>query len=380
MTSTSPLFDSNRTGALAGVRVLDLSRLLPGPACSWYLAEMGADVVCLEPIKGTPARFLPPLYQNQGSYFTALHGGKKSGALRFRHPRFAETILKLVTFFDVLIEGFKPGRLEEMGISPERLHQVAPHLVIARLSGYGQTGPWTDKPGHDINYLSLAGAFAGAPIANQQHALYCIQVSDLSGALTAAMGINAALFEVERQRRYKKRVQGRVLDISLCESALALSAPLFYGLANQKKEPQVQQELLNGGLPSYRSYECADGKWMSLGALEPKFVAIVRTHLGSDPDQWEHKIKERPLHDWLELFAEACSAPVLSYAELINHPQHVARGAIAKDDHGQAWIRTPLYEGPLRPPPQIGQHTLSLLELCYTQEDIQNLKESDFFR
>jgi crotonobetainyl-CoA:carnitine CoA-transferase CaiB-like acyl-CoA transferase len=380
MTEPSSLFDLNRTGPLAGVRILDLSRLLPGPACSWYLSEMGADVVCLEPIKGTPARFLPPLHQNQGSYFTALHGGKKSGAVRFRHPRFAETILKLAPFFDVFIEGFKPGRLEEIGLSPKQLHQVAPHLVIARLSGYGQTGPWAHKPGHDINYLSLAGALAGVPITNQQHALYCVQISDLSGALTGAMGINAALFEVERQRRLNQSLQGRVLDISLCESALALSAPLFYGLANQKQDPQVQNELLNGGLPSYRTYECADGKWMSLGALEPKFVSIVNQHLGSDPTQWGQQIKKHTLDYWLEAFTQACSAPVLSYADLINHPHHTARGSIAQDDQGQAWIRTPLYEGPLRPPPKRGQHTRSLLELCYTQTEINCLQESDFFR
>ena len=216
--------------------------------------------------------------------------------------------------------------------------------------------------------------------SHQQHALYCVQISDLSGALTGAMVINAALFEVERQRRQNQPLQGRVLDISLCESALALSAPLFYGLANQNKEPQVQKELLNGGLPSYRTYECADGKWMSLGALEPKFVKIVHTHLGSDPDQWSTLIKKYPLQHWLDCFAQACSAPVLSYAELLHHPQHQARGVVAQDDQGHAWIRTPLYEGPLLNPPKIGQHTAQLLELCYTQSEIHHLKESGFFR
>lgn len=348
-------------GPLRGVRVLDLSRLLPGPACTWLLAEMGAEVVCVEPKGGTPTRAAPPRVGGEGAYFTALHGGKRSVVVDLRHPEAAALLLALAPHFDALVEGFRPGALEEMGLAPERLHAVAPHLVIARLSGYGQTGPWARRPGHDINYLALSGALAGAPVAARGHALYALQLSDLSGSYAAAMGICAALFEVERARARGEAPEGRALDISLTEAALALSAAPLYGFGNRGEEPRPQGELLNGGVDPYRAYECADGAWVTLGALEPKFFEAARAALGPDPSRWAEAFRAAPAAEWVERLAGACVAPVLSYAEVLSHPQHLARGAVARDAEGRAWARSPLYSGPLRPAPALGEHTREVL-------------------
>ena len=370
-------------GMLDGVRVLDLSRLLPGPACSWFLSEMGAEVTCVEPLKGTPARGLPPYTRGgpsgalEGSYFTALHGGKRSLAIDFRHPETATFILGLVGSYDVLIEGFKPGVLEQMGLSPERLQDENSDLVIARISGYGQSGPWAQRPGHDLNYLSLAGALAGVSHDDEGHAIYALQISDLSGAMVAAMGICAALFERARSSPASSR-RARVLDISLCESALALSAPLFFGLQNgsPNREPQPRGELLNGGIPSYRTYRCADGRWLSLGALEPKFLARVQLALGADPTTWADLFLTAPLSSWVERLSDACSAPVLTYAELIEHPQHQSRGSIQRDETDLWWIRGPFSSSPLQPPPRLGEHTWEILESTFSSERIAYFKEA----
>jgi alpha-methylacyl-CoA racemase len=371
-------------GMLDGVRILDLSRLLPGPACSWFLSEMGAEVTCVEPLKGTSARQLPPYTRAghagalEGSYFTALHGGKRSLAIDFRHPETSTLILGLVASYDVLIEGFKPGVLEQMGLSPDRLHNENPDLVIARISGYGQSGPWAQRPGHDLNYLSVAGALAGVSHDDEGHAIYALQISDLSGAMVAAMGICAALFERARSSTQEATQRGRVLDISLCESALALSAPLFFGLQNgsPKREPHPRGEVLNGGIPSYRTYRCADGRWLSLGALEPKFLNRVQSILGADPATWADVFLTAPLSSWVETLSDACSAPVLSYAELIEHPQHQSRGSIQRDETDLCWIRAPFSSTPLQPPPRLGEHTWEILESTFSSERIAHFKEA----
>lgn len=360
-------------GPLRGVRVLDLSRLLPGPACTWLLAELGAEVVCVEPKGGTPTRAAPPRVGGEGSYFTALHGGKRSLALDLRHPEATPLLLALAPRFDVLVEGFRPGALEEMGLGPEALHAAAPELVVARLSGYGQTGPWAQRPGHDINYLALSGALSGAPVTARGHALYALQLCDLSGSYAAAMGVCAALFERERARGRGERAAGRVLDVSLTEAALALSAAPLYGFGNRGEEPRAQGELLNGGVDPYRAYECADGAWITLGALEPKFLQAARAALGPDPARWEESFRAAPLAEWVERLAGACAAPVLSYAEVLSHPQHAARGAVARDEQGRAWVRAPLYSGPLRPAPSLGEHTRDVLTEELGEEEAARL-------
>jgi alpha-methylacyl-CoA racemase len=367
-------------GMLHDVKVLDLSRLLPGPACSWFLCEMGADIVCVEPLKGTPARNLPPLIKREGrlegSYFSALHAGKKSIAIDFRKPQGINIIRSLIADYDVLIEGFKPGTLEAMGLSVEQLHKINPNLIIARISGYGQTGPWSNRVGHDLNYLSVAGALAG--VAHDElhgHAIYTLQISDLSGALTAAMGICAALFDRMKHHYEQKEYQGRVLDISLCESALALSAPIFAGLVNASppRNPKVRGELLNGGIDAYRTYQCADGRWLSLGALEPKFLHNAMHILGPKPEHWAQKIATHTVEYWVKTLANACTAPVLAYTDLMHHEQHQSRKVIAEDQQGFSWIRAPFFNGELKKIPHLGEHTL---ELCYhimNQEECQTL-------
>ena len=151
---------------LEDVSVLDLSRLLPGPYCTWLLRGLGASVDRVEPIKGDPARFVPPKIGDVGSYFASFARGARSMALDFRHPDALALLLDLVQHYDVLVEGFRPGVLEAIGLSPQRLHEQDPELIVARISGYGQQSQWANIPGHDINYTAIAGLLAGSSITD----------------------------------------------------------------------------------------------------------------------------------------------------------------------------------------------------------------------
>jgi crotonobetainyl-CoA:carnitine CoA-transferase CaiB-like acyl-CoA transferase len=173
---------SDAPGPLNGVRILDLSRLLPGPACSWYLAGMGAQVDRIEGPHGDPARHLPPFVDGVGAYFAALNHGKRSIAVNLRHASGIAAILQMVPHYDVVIEGFRPGVLEAMGLGPEVLLAARADLIVARISGFGQTGPWAKRAGHDLNYVGLSGVLAresGTTAAGPPP----VQVSDFAGLL-----------------------------------------------------------------------------------------------------------------------------------------------------------------------------------------------------
>ena len=174
---------------LDGVRVLDLSRLLPGPAATAWLAGQGAVVDRVEaPGRGDFTRHIPPFVDGMGSYFCATSRGKRSLALDLRRPEAGALIRSILPTYDVLVEGFKPGVLEAMGLGPDVLHAVNPRLVIARISGFGQTGPWSDRPGHDVNYLGLAGVLHATGRSPEGIVLPTVQVADMGGAMIAAAG------------------------------------------------------------------------------------------------------------------------------------------------------------------------------------------------
>ena len=251
--------------SLKEIKILDLSRLLPGPACTWYLQGMGASVDRIEPIKGDLTRFIPPLQEGVGVYFRCFSKGKRSMALDFRHPLAAELIRKLIPNYDVVVEGFKPNVLEAMGLAPDDLLKINPQLIVARLSGYGQTGPWSNRPGHDLNYLSITGVLSAQAQTSKGISIPAVQIADMCGSLTGAMSICAALV-----KRFRFGV-GQVLDISLTDSALALAAPVLAGAIGENRGLRPGEEVLSGGASFYRNYCCSDGGWVAVGAIEPKF-------------------------------------------------------------------------------------------------------------
>ena len=176
------------------VRILDISRLLPGPAATWYLAGMGARVDRVETTKGDLTRHLPPYLNQTGAYFAATSWGKRSLSLDFYHPKACELLTRLLGHYDVLVEGFKPGVLEAIGLAPTRLQELYPSLIIARLSGYGQDGARADQVGHDINYIAEVGILAAQKRDEHGYAIPAVQLADMGGALCAALNIAGALY------------------------------------------------------------------------------------------------------------------------------------------------------------------------------------------
>lgn len=348
-------------GPLSGVRILDLSRLLPGPACTAFLAGMGAQVDRVEPPGGGDfARHVPPFVGGYGAYFAATSAGKRSVVVDLRHPAGPRLIAGLLARYDVLVEGFKPGVLEQMGLDPTALLARYPRLVIARLSGFGQTGPWRDRPGHDVNYVGLTGWLgltARGPDGGV--ALPTAQAADMGGALTAAAGIAAALFDRERSGR------GRVLDVSLTEAALWMMGPVVLGATAEGVDPDPGTTIFNGGLPVYGTFECADGAWLTLGALEPKFQEGLAAQTGvvaASRAELVELFRSKPRASWVEQLAGLCVAEALLPSELAAHPQLAARGAVQRL-RGATWIRPPLGELPVGAPlPALGEHTDAVLQ------------------
>ena len=364
---------------LDGVRVLDLSRLLPGPACTWYLAGQGARIDRVEPTRiGDPTRALPPFQDGVGVFFAALNAGDRSLALDLRHPSAPAVLARLLPHYDVLVEGFRPGVLEALGLGPDVLAQRVPRLVVARLSGFGQTGPWASRAGHDLNYQALAGvlAMAGLNADGAPHAPP-VQAADLGGALLAAFGIVSALLARERTGR------GRVLDVSLAEAALSLVSPHVSTLTAEARPARPGGELLTGAVPVYGTYRCKDGRWITVGALEPRFQAALAAEVGPiDQAALREVFATRDRDDWVDALEEACAAPVLDPGELADHPQLAARGAV------QRLGRTTFVRPPLAPADwavgdvaKLGQHSAEILgEAGFSAEDLAALRGSGAVR
>lgn len=314
---------------LDGVRVLDLSRLLPGPLCTWYLQGLGATVVKVEdPWGGDYMRHIPPLCADGvGAWYSAINAGKRSVALDLKRDAGREALLALVDRSDVVIESFRPGVMARLGLDPQALLARREALVIASITGFGQHGPWRDRPGHDLGYVSISGALSLGARVDGRPFLPGLQVADVAGgSLTAAMQVCAALFARERTGR------GAWLDISMAEGALPFVAPAFAAAMESGRDPRPGDDLLTGALPFYGIYACADGGLLSLAAIEPRFQEALNAAVGHavslDEQTLAQLFVQRPRDEWVELLHGACVAPVLSLTELADFAVHVARGSI----------------------------------------------------
>jgi alpha-methylacyl-CoA racemase len=377
--------------ALAGVKVLDLSRLLPGPYLTMVLADMGADVVKVEdPRVGDYMRAFPPAKAGMGGRFLAINRGKRSMALDLKSPVGKGALLRMVERADVVVESFRPGVMDKLGVGWSALSARNPKIVLCSISGYGQTGPYVDRAGHDLNYISLAGVTAmGGGERGGPPTIPGVQIADLAGgALWSATAILAALVGRERTGT------GAHLDISMTEGSLALLAA---ELGNQDcgGKPTRGAEAINGGMACYQLYRTADGRWLSVGALEPKFwlafaAAIGRkpniAELAGGPDEQarvrreiQAAIETKPLAEWLAILAahDCCCEPVLELGELPDHPLHREREVFFTVDGGAAGplrqVRTPV-GAPANPtpPPHLGEHTRGVLaDYGFSPEEIE---------
>ena len=362
---------------LSGIRVLDLTRLLPGAYCTLLLADMGADVVKIEePGRGDYMRWYPPLIEGQSALFNSLNRNKRSVTLNLKSDRGRSLFLDLVRDAEVVVEGNRPGVMDRLGLGWEALREANPELILCSITGYGQDGPYALRAGHDLNYMAIAGgAGLNARPGEFPHPLG-VQVADLGGgAMAAAVAILGALLGVQRGG------SGRHLDVSMLDGALTWLAPvLAQSQAEGERVPRGMQRL-TGRYACYRVYECADGGFMSVGALEPKFWAALCAALGRADlvdRQYDEGRQQVELQQELErIFAsrtrdqwaaelsgpELCCEPVLELDEVAGHPQVAARGLIQVHPTGlevappvrlrEEWRRLP--------PPGLGEHNEQLL-------------------
>ena len=381
------------TRPLDGIRVLDLSRLLPGPFLTMVLADLGADVVKIEdPKVGDYLRIFPPAKGGVGGRYLAINRGKRSLALDLKDADAKAAFLRLVAAADVVVESFRPGVLDKLGIGYATLAAINPRIVVCSISGYGATGPYVHRAGHDLNYIGLAGVLAmGSEGPGHPPAMPGVQIADLAGgALWSATGILAALVGRERTGR------GAHLDISMTEGSLALLAAEL-GNLDCGARPTRGTETLNGGVAGYGVYRTADDRFVSVGALEPKFWIGFCTAIGRKVDLSElvapparqatiraelaAVIAAKTRDEWTAIFAahDCCCEPVLEPDELATHPLHVARDVFFTIDGGAAGpiaqIRTPIGapEHP-SPPPTLGEHSAAVLaDYGFTADEIARI-------
>ncbi len=373
---------------LQGVRVLDLSRLLPGPYATLVLADLGADVVKLEdPAGGDYLRGVPPFVGAESGAFQAVNRNKRSLALDLKVAGAAEVLLRLARSFDVLVESFRPGVLDRLGAGHGRLREANPRLVVCAVTGYGQTGPYRDLAGHDINYCAISGALALNGPAEAPLPLG-VQVADVAGgAWVAVAGILGALFRRERTG------EGGVVDVAMTEGVLGMLA-LPLGMAWARGAPLARGEgPLSGSCACYRIYRTRDGRFVALGALEPRFFARFCDAVGR-PDlaarqledggrgpvaELEAIFAERTREDWAALGRETdvCLTPVLEGDEPRGDPQLASRGLFGAETFPT--LGTPvLVDGARaapRPAPALGSDTDRVLQECgFTEGEIAALR------
>ena len=343
---------------LAGIRVLDLTRLLPGPVATMHLADMGAEVIKIEdPGPGDYARLMGPVRQEVSQFFVAVNRGKQFIRLDLKDPAQREQLLAMVDTADVLVESFRPGVMDKLGLGWSVLRQRNPRLVMCAISGYGQDGPYAQLAGHDINYIGYAGMLEQNAGADGTPVLPNLQVGDLlGGAQSALQGILAALVAV------KMGGAGRFVDISMTDAVLAHNImPLV--AVNNGSAAQPGRDLLTGGVPCYAIYRTSDGRHMAVGALELKFWqtccdVLQRPDLkkrhwqlgqqvgGADAQALKAELDaifaQRTLAQWSEAFAGAdcCVTPILRTEEALAHPLFRARAMAERRQHpteGEHW-------------------------------------------
>jgi crotonobetainyl-CoA:carnitine CoA-transferase CaiB-like acyl-CoA transferase len=388
---------------LEGITILDLTRLLPGPYGTMLLADLGAEVVKIEePEVGDYARAFEPSVGGEGAAFQAVNRNKKSVALNLKVEAGKAAFRRLAATADVVVEQFRPGVMDRLGLGWEALKALNPRLVYCALTGFGQAGPYRNRVGHDVNYIALGGLLHLTGMEGGPPVLPGVQVADLSGGMMAALGILAALLARERMG------EGRFVDVAMLDTVmswLGLQAAL---LGATGKTPQRGRWFLGGGLPGYQVYETKDGRHISVGALEEKFwrnlcVALGREDLipFAEPDEVKRReiqaelgrlFKAKTREEWCTQLADAevCFAPINDLAEAFADPQVRHRGMAAE---------VPLPDGTImllpgmplhlssgartrhEPPPSLGEHTVPILtRVGYTPGDIAALQSAGAIR
>lgn len=366
--------------ALAGIRVIELAGLAPAPFCGMILADFGASVIRVDRTKAamtvdTQAR------------------GKRSVAINLKTPAGVSLLKKLCLQSDVVLEPYRKGVMEKLGLGPQELLKENPRLIYARLTGYGQNGPLSLAAGHDINYLAMSGLLSRLGRSTEKPYAPLNLVADFAGGgLTCALGIVLALLE------RSKSGKGQIVDASMVEGAAYVGSFVWKSRRIRMWDNPRGQNMLDSGAPFYDTYQTSDGKYMAVGAIEPQFYKELLKGLELDTadlpsqmnfDEWPEvrrifteRFASKTQAEWTTVFdgTDACVTPVLSFEEVSSHPHNQQRGSFLKDLSGEespspapVLDRTPA-EPCLKPDPMIGEHTVDILEeYGVTAEQIEQL-------
>ena len=384
--------------ALEGIKVLDLSRLAPGPYCTMLLGDLGADVLLIEEAGGGSSRRAGSMPGRAGgseaaeraAAYNALGRNKRSIGLNLKNEQARQVFYDLCGDADVVLEGFRPGVVERLGVDYETISAINPRIVYCSLSGYGQTGPYSQVVGHDINYISIAGALGAIGWPNTPPAIPLNLLADFAGGgLHAAFAIVVALLARNRIGR------GQYVDIAMSDGVISLLASAASGFFGSGLVPRRGQHTLNGAVPYFNVYETADGKWFSIGAIEPWFYANLCKVLGCEQytdyqhDQTKYaeikayfsdQFKTRTRDEWFRVLTEVdiCAAPVYSLDEVFEDPHNRFRQMQVEVEHPkfgkvkQVGIGTKFSDTPGKvrsTAPMHGQHTDEVLRGLGMDED-----------
>jgi alpha-methylacyl-CoA racemase len=378
-------------GPLTGIKIIEMVGLGPCPFAAMMLADMGAEVIRIDR-KTKPGADNP--FPMLGTKFDVMARGRRSLALDLKHPEARKVVLQLVEQADILIEGFRPGVMERLGLGPDACLARNPKLVFGRITGWGQSGPLSQAAGHDLNYIALSGMLHAMGRADTPPSPPLNLVGDFGGgAMMLAFGVVCAALEA------KSSGKGQVVDAAMTDGSALLGAMIYglraFGTWNDAREANM----LDGGAPFYDTYACADGKFLSVGAIEPQFYAQLLAITGaSDPDfakQWSQKrwpelkakfaalFATRTRDDWCALLegTDACVAPVLDMMEAPAHPHNAARGTFVEIDGvtqpapAPRFSRTQPAAGQAAAAP--GQHSAAVLaDWGWDGESIETLKNA----
>lgn len=384
-----------RQKPLCGLRVLDLTRLLPGPLATQHLADYGAEVIKIEDTGGGDyARIMGAMNGDTSFFYQIVNRGKKSLRLDLKNEEGRALFLRLVDTADVVVEGFRPGVMDKLGVGYATLSERNPRIVLCSISGYGQSGPYAQRAGHDINYIGYAGVLDQIGAAGGPPAIPNLQIGDLlGGSLAALFGLLVAVLDARTTGR------GRHVDAAMTDASLAHAIfPLAEVLAQGNVKPRGE-DLLTGGVPCYGVYETADGRHMAVGALEEKFWSMLcdtldrpdlkPAHLATGAEGEKARaavakiFRSRTQREWIGIFdaVDCCVTPVLRLEESLDNPHIAARGMVIEVDGVRQFappVRLSGFDfGTPSPAPAAGAHSDEILaQLGVTCDEIARLRSA----
>ena len=369
-------------GPLTGIRVVEMAGIGPGPFTAMMLSDLGAEVIRIDRLS----------HKGIGHRDNVLNRGRKSIAVDLKNPRGVETTLRLIEQADVVLEGFRPGVMERLGLGPEKCLSVNPRLIFGRMTGWGQTGPLSQAAGHDINYISIAGALGAMGYADRPPAPPLNLVGDFGGgAMYLLTGILAALVERATSE------QGQIIDAAMSDGTASLLSPFFGLMAMSMWTTDRFSNRLDGGAFYYGSYECSDGRYISIGSLEPQFYALLLEKAEiTDPEfqeqldeaAWPAKrekltqlFKTKTRQQWCDIMegTDVCFAPVLDLKEAPNHPHNIDRKTFVELDGVVQPAPAPRFsrtQGEIQGPAAMaGEHTREVLSAWnFSDQEIGELQ------